>query len=372
MLKPLHAVLVGLISAGTLVAPVHADERNDAVRVEGTKWLRGGQPFFPHGFNMVALATPQKCIDEGRAPGWAKRAHDTFAQHGDAELAAAKGNWSADTLRFQVSQVALDPQHPYYADGSYLTWVKAGVAKARAAGFTVLLSMQDQVATCGEVNFMPSQRTIRSWKTLAPHFTSDHGVLFELFNEPRNDTSEAGWKQWRDGDGAAVVGHQRLVDTVRGLGARNVLVANGAALAERFEGMWPHRLNDPVGQLAYATHPYYWHFAANNTLERNRARWQERFGYVVDRGAPVIVTEWNARHDACRAGMPGMVEPFLDYLRERGIPLLTHAFDVQDTMVKGLHPNWEPTTLDGSRCVDNEPVRGPDAGSNVRDRFRTW
>ncbi len=40
--------------------------------------------------------------------------------------------------------------------------------------------------------------------------------------------------------------------------------------------------------------------------------------------------------------------------------------------MKGLHPAWEPTSLEGPGCVNGEPVRGPEAGATVRERFRTW
>ena len=100
------------------------------MRVAGNRLQRDGQEFVAHGFNMVGLLTPTAC---GCTQGTGTTAHNHF---NTATLQAlTTPPWSANMLRFQVSQRGL-------ADTSYSTATKRaaylqevidGVATIRAA-----------------------------------------------------------------------------------------------------------------------------------------------------------------------------------------------------------------------------------------------
>jgi hypothetical protein len=368
--------------AGTAGAvPRAAAQAPPTVSVQDGTWLKNGQEWLPRGFNMVGLAPPQKCLDsedELQDLEWVRLAHTTFAQHGEAELKAARDDWKADTVRFQVSESGLDPQHEYYDGGRYLKSVENGVKLARDLGFVVILSVQDQGPGCGDADELPTAETERALRTLVPEFKQDRGVMFELFNEPDTDPGTGGsqprpaeWERWRDGD-AEHLGQQQLVEVVRELGARNVLLADGARKGASFEGMWNHRLKDKLNQTAYAAHPYWFH-REGSPVEEDRKWWEDRFGYLTDRGAAVIATEWNAHGEINKEGGRAAMEAFLDYLPERNIGITAHAFDAKGTMVKTLHPDWKPTTLnDGpGNCAEPPLVHcGPEAGEKVKELYK--
>ena len=182
---------VVLLLAGSLlgVPAATAADPVPGLSVSGNLLLRDGEPFLPRGFNMIGLLTPAWC---DRAVGIAARDH-----FGPEELAAA-ASWSADTLRFQVSQRGLaDPDVPEVDRAAYLASVVERVAVARAAGFVVIVSMQDQFYGCGDVHPLPSAATVDAWSALVPELMADPDVAFELFNEPRNEADAAGWAQWR-------------------------------------------------------------------------------------------------------------------------------------------------------------------------------
>jgi chitodextrinase len=334
------------------------------MRVVGNQLERDGQPFLPRGFNMIGVLAPDGCTS---APSMALKARASF---GARELTAMRDQWSANTVRFQVSQRGLDPQDPIYTP-DYLIRIDNAVSLARSLGLTVVLSMQDQSNGCGTVHPLPSDATVRAWQTLAPIYANDPYVMYELFNEPQNHEDAAGWAQWLGGgdgpltnQGASIVGFQQLVQTVRDEGATNVLLADGARNAERLQGVPP--LSDPLPspQIAYAWHPYYFHLSRTSTLTTDQSNWDSRVAGVLA-NAPVIVTEWNASATNCTAGTAQRAPDFLHYLQLNNIGLLGHAFDVPNTMVTNL-TTWQATSLTGFGCN----VAGPDAGQLVQSAFR--
>ena len=362
------ALVVGSIALAPGLVPPAGVPRQDAspataagappaaargVTVEGNRLLRDGEPFLPRGFNLIGLLTPDWC---DRPTGVAARDH-----FGPAELAAARA-WHADTLRFQVSQRGLtDPAVPAADRRAYLQRVVAGVALARGAGFTVVVSMQDQFFGCGAVHPMPSRQTVDAWTVLAPALQGDPYVLFELFNEPRNEADPAGWAQWRDGGSAPdanrgdpAVGHQALVDHLRGLGSRNVLVADVARLGERTTGL--PRLTDPLGRLAYGIHPY--------VYTAGPAWWERQYGAAAA-SVPLVATEWNHLAAGCGTAEQGLAADLLGYLARHRIGVLGHAFDVPGTTVADW--TWRPTACGTPSGGSGLTLRTFFAGLAARD-----
>jgi hypothetical protein len=309
--------------------PGPAPPAGPGVSVAGNLLLRDGEPFLPAGFNMIGLLTPAWCVMPETEAG--------TAAFGEEELAAAK-EWQANSLRFQVSQRGLVDAAVSPADrDAYLARVLSGVELARRSGFVVVVSMQDQRYGCGDVHPLPSRHTVDAWSVLAPPLMADPYVLFELFNEPRNEEDPAGWAQWRDGGttpernlGDPAVGHQELVDHLRALGSTNVLIADAARLGERTTGM--PRLADPAGNLAYGIHPYY--------FIKGPRWWEEQYGDAAAE-VPLLATEWNYRADGCGTPEEELAPALLDYLRRRHIGVLGHAFDAPGTTVTDL--SWTPT-----------------------------
>jgi hypothetical protein len=321
---------VAAVAAAAALAPRPAAEAGPAgLTVAGTGLLLDGTPFVPRGFNMVGLLTPDWCVRAQTA--------DARANLGEQELAAARA-WGATTLRFQVSQRGLADASIARADrDAYLQEVVAGVTMARDDGFVVIVSMQDQTYGCGPAHPLPTAQTVAAWDVLAPAFSGDPSVALELFNEPDNDATAAGWAQWRTGgttpltnQGAPAVGHQALVEHLRSLGVPNLLVADVAQKGERSAGL--PLLADPAGNLAYAIHPY--------NYTNGPSWWDQQYGSLAA-AAPVVATEWNYLAGGCGRTEERMAPDLLGYLRAHGIGLLGHAFDQVGTLVADW--SWTPT-----------------------------
>ena len=326
-------VVLAMIATGSLPGSPSTRPASAAtvgLQIDDGHLTRDGDPFLPRGFNMVGLLAPAWCTS-GQGPAAA-------AHFGQAELDAAKG-WNANTLRFQVSQRGLaDTSRTQAERDAYLQRVVDGVDLARSNGFAVVVSMQDQSNGCGPAHPLPSSQTVAAWQVLAPALMADPYIMFELFNEPNVSNTTAGWQQWHDGgtgpttnQGDTPVGHQALVDLLRGMGVQNVLIADGPNKAERFAGLIP--LTDPAGQLMYGLHPY--------NMSTGQAWWDQQFGSLTD-SAPLIATEWNFAASGCTGANVALAQQLLPYLQQHDIGLLAHAFDVPGTTITDDWA-WTPT-----------------------------
>ena len=294
--------------------------------VSGNQLLRDGEPFRPRGFNMIGVLTPAWCSN-----GMGVTARNHF---GSAELGTAINQWHATTVRFQVSQRGLgDSSLTSSQIAAYLQEIENDVALARSLGLVVILSMQDQSIGCGPAHPLPSAQTVAAWKELAPAFANSPYVMFEMFNEPQNDVTNADWQQWRNGGsspltnlGDAAVGFQTLANDIRGVGANNVLIADGARYAEHLDNISSYLLTDTASGngIAYAIHPYY--FSPGATY------WQNSWAFLAPTRA-IVATEWNYQADKCGTTSETLAPTFLSFLEQHGIGMTAHAFDVPGTQI---------------------------------------
>jgi hypothetical protein len=113
----------------------------------------------------------------------------------------------------------------------------------------------------------PDESCVVFWKDAAARYANNPAVLFDILNEP-HDTS---WDIWRNGGlvrgkggdpkDIQSVGMQALVESIRGAGAKNIIVAGGLGYAFDLTGIVNgYALDDKGGRgIMYATHFYNWH-----------------------------------------------------------------------------------------------------------------
>jgi endoglucanase len=317
-------------------APVAAEPAGIlSVQRDGRQLLRDCKPWLPRGLSFFGRLLPS----ERPADPSTGAARERYAATA-LPLARAIG---ADVVRLQIGQPFLDPQSPEF-DKGYLSVVKDAVEKARRAGFSVILSLQWEGRTgVKPVEMLPKASALRAWTAVAPVFADDLGIAFELFNEPASPPNPGlgMWEAWR-------AGHQALIDMLRQRGVRNLLIADGLRGAQRLDGA--PALVDPLGQLAYAVHPYF------GDEDNSPAGWDQRFGRFAATH-PVIVTEWGhaARH--CERGGADTAEKLLNYLAERRIGVIVYGADEIHSRIlrwDGDKPVWS--------SYRNRPCHGGAAG----------
>ncbi len=344
--RPAVLVLGLALAAGSLVAGASSPATAAppaGLRVVGNQLTRDGQPFLVRGFNLVGAMAGADCTQTDIVKA--------AAQLGQPEMAALAGAWHANTVRLQVLQTALTDPVPANVT-AYLTALSGTVTQAHDAGLAVILSMQDQYqAGCGAQHPMPSQATVAAWTVLAPMFAADPDVAFELYNEPIDGSAApllmppgpGQWDEWLNGGsspepnlGDPAVGHQQLVDAIRALGARNVLVADGLNKGGELQGvpLLQDTLTPP--DIAYAVHPYFY------TSPKGYLDWDYRFGDAAMQ-VPVLATEWNYGTAKCGTSSQNLAPAFLSYLATRGIGVLGQSADIGIGTLLMADRTWAPT-----------------------------
>jgi len=118
---------------------------------------------------------------------------------------------------------------------------------------------------------MPDDLSVVFWRDFAKRYANHPAVLFDLYNEPH----DVSWDVWKNGgvveerntDPARGLqlsyrtpGMQKLLDTVRSTGAKNIVVAGGLDWAYDLRGILTGAaLSDVKGNgVMYGTHLYPW------------------------------------------------------------------------------------------------------------------
>lgn len=326
---------------------IAAGHPSEAVTLDGSELLVDGNPFLPRGLHFSVVQTPPQNRSE-RLKGVYERFKNDYPR-----LFQQSKAWNANLISFAVSQPGLDPSSELYSD-EYVKQVERAVNLARKAGFIVLVTLNDQYPSGDPVDHkLPNQATLRAWTTLTGLFNEDQGVIYELFNEPQLPANEKNWQLWLRGgleqeDGPSV-GMQKLLNHVRRTGAQNVIVIDGLNWARTFENV--PSIKDPLNKYIYGVHPY---FTTNYCQAQD---WERSFGFLVDKGQPVMVTEWCASTGArgnigssCCDGLSGKkisaeVWRLLNFVKKKGIGFNAYGFTSIGTIVQDL--DGTPTEYDG-------------------------
>ena len=218
------------------VAPVDAP-----LHTHGNQVLdRNGHPVTLHGIDLDGLQDTT----------WALiSANDVRAAHA----------WGANLVRIPLSQDFALANGCRDDSDRYLQRVDALVDVATALHMVTLLDLHTLAVTpCTQPTMqpMPNQDSLAFWRLLANRYKNNPLVAFDLYNEPRDVTD----KVWRDGgpvtSGSVTYvtpGMQALYNTVRGTGAKNLVVASGNNWANDYPAQAPLT---GTRDLVYGVHAY--------------------------------------------------------------------------------------------------------------------
>jgi endoglucanase len=299
--------------------------QSGGVAVAGRQLLRDGKPWIPHGFFQIAFAVPSAAFGitvNGKAPNPAFQIAYTYYSPSEYTEMRQAG---ADSVRMNIAQDGADSDNKQYFDQQWFDTAISAVHAARAAGLSVIVSIQNEAQTGSAGSPLPNEGTRHVWKRLARIFGHDRGVLFELYNEPNlrpgsspyQRPSAEDWAQWADAMNKALA-------VVRDLGATNVIVADGLVSAQQLTGA--PKLDDPLHQVAYASHPYpSGATEAIGAYNETAQAWDEKFGEFAKK-EPVIVTEWGPGY-FCDSNAAQAVLNFLGYLQQHRVGLEAVAWD---------------------------------------------
>ena len=216
-----------------------------------------------------------------------------------SSVVVAIGGWKASVIRLPVKDTYWFGQAEDQSDGgaSYRALVDNAITLAANRGAYVVLDLHQYRA--------PRQEHLAFWTDAATRYKNHPAVLFDLLNEPHGIS----WEVWRNGGfvserkagadednfltdeervaarlGFKSPGMQKVLETVRATGARNVVVVGALDYAYDLSGILRgYALEDKDGHgIMYASHIYPW-----------KSDWQ---GKMLDVAAhhPILIGEVGA------------------------------------------------------------------------------
>ncbi|HEY0947076.1 MAG TPA: cellulase family glycosylhydrolase [Opitutaceae bacterium] len=186
----------------------------------------------------------------------------------------AMENWHSNLIRLPVSVAG-------WQRDDYKKQIDGFIQMVAEAGNYVVLDLH-------HYKQFDDPRYLDFWHEAAAKHKNHPAVLFGILNEPHDTT----WEVWRNGDGAGIAGHQQVVELIRDLGARNIIIAGGLD--------WGYDLTGVAGDYAlvdqgsggargkkgngivYDTHIYPW--------KGGREKWDAKVA-AVRRRHPILVGE---------------------------------------------------------------------------------
>jgi len=235
---------------------------------------------------------------------------------------------------------------------NYMHQLDQVIAEANTAGLFVVFDLHDDGkagSPYGDNADLPKAEDIPFWKAIASHYKDNNMVMFDIYNEPKATT----WPQWLHGGGtvagATVVGHQNLVDAIRSVGAKQIIVVEPGSAGGRQNG-WAsignYTISDP--NIMYSLHVY---DNIGYDAQQDDALW----GPILNHH-PLYYGEWALLPNGY--GIPGydhcknivhsqadqIVQNFMNYMTSRNANWTAWSFTTYHLIMD--YTNFTPTTLD--------------------------
>jgi endoglucanase len=323
-----------------------------ALTVSTNKIMAAGQPFHFYGVNRDSL--------EWGRNNWTGCGGDgNFA---DVDYNRIKA-WKVSAVRIPLSQAGWLGRSCDAA--TYMRSVDAAVAKANARGMYAIVDLHwsdvsgrapcDANCVTGQQP-MPDAHSIVFWRQVAARYANRPGVIFDLYNEPYG----VSWSCWRNGgcsvQSAAtanggtrvsytVAGMQQLLDTIRGQGANNLVLAAGLDWAYDLSGIGSgYALSG--ANVAYDTHVY-------TKFHSTAADWDAHFGFLAAT-KPVTATEFGSND--CSTNV---TTPLLNYFQAKSMSWTIWSWNNPGSC-------QQPSLLSN---MDGTPLAGQ--GQLIHDRLAT-
>lgn len=137
----------------------------------------------------------------------------------ESTVEAIGPNWNSNLIRLGVSTNGWFGNYASISDGgaAYRTYIDTVINEVSKAGKYVVLDLHEfSSINSTDINF---------WKDAAVRYANNPTVLFGIFNE-----STVAWSTWKSS-------HQQLIETIRDLGAKNIIIAGGRNYANDLTGV---------------------------------------------------------------------------------------------------------------------------------------
>ena len=250
----------------------------------------------------------------------------------DAASVDAMASWHITAVRIPLNEdcwLGINGVPAQYAGLNYQFAIIQYVALLNSRGIVPILDLHwtapGTTLAVGQRAMTDADHSIAAWQSIANVFKYNTSVIFDLFNEPY----VSNWDCWKYGSTTpstapcsdvnfAVAGMQTLVDTVRGTGAKNVIMLSGIGYANWLGGWTDAMPNDSAHNLIASVHIY--NFSGCTTT----SCFDQVIGPVAAT-VPVVIGELG--ENDCQHGF---VDSVMDWADQNGIGYLGWAWDTYD------------------------------------------
>jgi hypothetical protein len=230
---------------------------------------------------------------------------------------AAMAAWHINAVRVPLNEdcwLGINGISPQVGGAAYQSAIEQYVQTLQSCGLVVILDLHWSApgSIRGESQWpmADADHSPTFWASVASAFASDHGVIFDLFNEPYITS----WTCWLEGclesykDGATTVtfqtaGMQSLVNAVRGAGATQPLMLGGLEYASDESEWLSHKPLDVAKALVVSFHTY------NDSACNSESCWNSTIAPLAAQ-VPVVTGEMGESH--CRSRYINQYMPWAD------------------------------------------------------------
>ena len=170
-----------------------------------------------------------------------------------------------------------------------------------------------------KVHYTDSDMAVAFWDIVAARYGKRDHVLFEIYNEPMDKTTNYTWADWRPTG-------QLLINTIR-KHSSNIILGSGPKYSNDLSDVPENPYSD--ANLMYVAHVYPGNVPKG---ENQMAAWEKSFGFLA-KTYPVFVSEWgfsNEGDETTKGTLEGYGKPLLDYLDQKNIHWTAFVYQLQD------------------------------------------
>lgn len=389
MKKIISLMLCVMVLISTITLPVMAEEQT-LQEFTPTNYSR---QLMVKGNQLVYVDDPATAITlrgiNVPSMGWGMR------EHLNESLIETYDNWNSNIIRLPITAgywfgdkdettgeytgTYVKSNTTYYV-ADYRKAVDDMVRGAQARGKYIILDNHGYV--------LPEEKHLEMFKDLVALYGNNPAVLFGVLNEPHGKN----WDQWYNGDPEnGYVGHQYMVEQIRDLGAKNILVIGGLSYAYNIGGILgirdeatgaTYELTDCGSNgdtsktgygIMYDTHIY--------PVKGTYSNWVSTIGEMRKK-YPILVGEWGwDSSDSVVTGNTSNVDKYWEmqlmnwmddhYGDYDGIPMNWTAWNMHMSSTPKMITGWsfKPTSYHGQYVKDR--LLGYDSTALLRNEVIT-